>query len=186
MDAYGQEMKGHSQKMDALGGDMARASAGMQALPKGRDMRGVNEGMAALGQKMEMLGRKMAVTRDDAERERIGREMEQTGARMEAAGRRIEDGYNTPQIIQAKASMKAIGRQMEGAGQPMEALGKKMGVLGKQMERESKAGRYHRARLDPRCAGQGPGASGARSLSFTSGSNRPLQAAPAPARPAVR
>lgn len=139
MQEHTREMDVHRVKMDALGRDMDRASAGMQALPKQRDMDGVEDGMEALGRTMDALGRKMAVTHDDAERERIGREMEDTGARMQAAGRRIEQAYNAPQVRQAQASMKEIGEQMKQAGQPMDAVGKKMGALGKEMERESKA-----------------------------------------------
>lgn len=139
MDGYGKEMEVHSKKMDALGRDMDQAAAGMQHLPGREDMAGVDEGMEALGRKMDALGRKMAVTRDDAERVRLGREMEEVGERMEAAGRRIEQAHDSPQVRQAQVSMKQIGRQMELAGQPMEAVGKKMGVLGKEMERESKA-----------------------------------------------
>lgn len=139
MDAHGKEMDGHGKKMDALAREMDRAAVSNKNLPSERDLREIDGGMQALSQHMERLGHQMANARDKAERERIGREMAATGERMNDAGKRIGQAYNSPEARKSHASMDTIGQQMEEAGKPMKALGDKMGVLGKEMERESKA-----------------------------------------------
>jgi len=138
MDVHSKEMDVHSRKMDGLGREMDRVAVNKTILPSERDMREIDGGMQALSQHMERLGRQMEDAPTQLDRERLSREMAATGARMNDAGRQIGQVYDSPQVRKSYASMDAIGDRMEEAGKPMKALGEKMGVLGKEMERESK------------------------------------------------
>lgn len=140
MDVHGKEMDKHGKKMDALGREMQQAAEGAAFTElKKAEMREVEEGMRALSKEMESLGRQLAATNDDAERERLQDRMSEVGERMSAAGKRMAEAHDSPEQRKARSEMEAIGRKMREAGKPMDVLGKRMGELGGQMERESRA-----------------------------------------------
>lgn len=145
LEALGEQMKPHAQKMEVLGKQMERVAAvdrpqreRMEAIS--RQMQPLAGRQQALGEQMRVVGERMAVARDERERDELtrqmdalSRQMEPLSAQMSVLGSRM--GAESGRLREMHAPMERLGAQMREAGEPMRELGEKMKVLGEEQER---------------------------------------------------
>lgn len=148
LEALGEQMKPHAQRMEAMGKQME----GMAAIdrPQRERMQAVSERMQPLadqqrelGEQMRALGERMSDARGEGEREALSRQMEALSARMAPLNAQMSKlgaqmSAESETLRSAREPMQQLGEKMRAEGEPMRELGEKMGVLGKEQERAAR------------------------------------------------
>ena len=148
LEALGDRMKPHAQRMEAYGKQMEGLAAVDR--PQRERMQAVSERMQPLadqqrelGEQMRALCERMADARGEDEREALSRQMESLSARMAPLHAQMSKlgaqmSAESEGLRSAHEPMQRLGEKMRAEGEPMREIGEKMGVLGKEQERAAR------------------------------------------------